>query len=338
MDFKSLDEIKVHFGITSDETNEIRKELIKRLASEDAHPDKTGGSFKSNIQQRNHDELSNAIEFIDNLRTDLVVSREEWGQLQKTIKELVVLKETENLKTKEQFTKLLENHIDNSVVSFQKRHYTIKISSFVATTVITAIWLFPSIIKTHPILSKILILDSIPFTVIWIFSLLFVGYIWIYSKIIEHQDKMMKMNYSIDTTQSIIFKLFCAWLRASKYKNYDHETKTHNFSRDDLFNFILNHYEKMFKEFGEFIDMSEWELYLKISEKYKDKKELIIINGKNNITKRIALFFTRPGEIDIDLAHKLTDTMLEKLLIRNVIELNKKLAFHDTFKYQSTEE
>lgn len=338
MDFKSIDEIKEHFGITLDDTNEIRKELKKRLAKEDAHPDKTGGSYKSKVQQRNYDELSNAIEFIDALSTELVVTREDWGQLQKTISELVVLKETENLKTKEQFTKLLENHIDNSVVSFQKRHLTIKITSFVATTVITAIWAFPSLIKGHPILSKILILDSIPFTIVWIFSLLFVGYIWIYSKIIEHQDKMMKMNYSIDTTQSIIFKLFCAWLRASKYKNYDYETKTYIFSRDDLFNFILNHYGKMFKEFGEFYDLSEMELYLKISDKYKDRKELLIIKEKKNIKKKIALFFMRPGEIDIDLAHKLTDTMLEKLLFRNVIELSKKLAFHDTYKYKSIEE
>lgn len=121
MDFKSVDEIKEHFGISLDETNEIRKELKKRLASEDAHPDKTGGSFKSKAQQRNHDELSNAIDFLDNLSTELVVSKEEWGKLQKTINELVVLKETENLKTKEQFTKLLENHIDESVISFQKR-------------------------------------------------------------------------------------------------------------------------------------------------------------------------------------------------------------------------
>lgn len=338
MDFKSVDEIKEHFGISLDETNEIRKELKKRLASEDAHPDKTGGSFKSKAQQRNHDELSNAIDFLDNLSTELVVSKEEWGKLQKTINELVVLKETENLKTKEQFTKLLENHIDESVISFQKRHYTIKITSFIATTVITTIWAFPSLIKNHPILSKILFFDSIPFTIVWISSLLFVGYIWINSKIIEHQDKKMKMNYSVDTTQNIIFKLFCAWLRASKYKNYDYDSKTYNFSRDDLFNFILNHYEKMFKEFGEFYDLSEWELYRKISEKYKDKKELVLIKDKNNLKRKIALLFTRPGEIDIDLAHKLTDTMLQKLLLRNVIELGKKLAFHDTYKYKNDEE
>jgi len=338
MDFKSFDEIKEHFGISLDETNEIRTELKKRLSSEEAHPDKTGGSFKSKVQQRNHDELRSAIGFIDSLNNELVVSKEEWGKLQKTLSELVVLKETENLKIKEQFTKLLENHIDDSVISFQKSHYSIKITSFVATTVITTIWAFPTLIKNHPILSKILFLDSIPFTIIWIFSLLFVGYIWIYSKIIEHQDKIMKMNFSNDTTQHMIFKLFCAWLRASKYKNYEYDTKTYNFSRDDLFNFILNHYEKMLNEFGESYGLSEWELYQKISQKYKDKKELLLNKDKNNFKKKIALFFTRPGEIDIGLAHKLTDTMLEKLLLRNVIDLGRKLAFHDTYKYQSIEE
>ena len=171
-----------------------------------------------------------------------------------------------------------------------------------------------------------------------VFSLVFVGFIWIYSKSTEHKDKMIKLNYSIDTTQNIIFKLFCAWLRASKYSNYDSDIKTYRFSRDDLFNFILNHYQNMNEEFGEFIDLSEWDLYFKISQKYKDKKELLIIKEKTNLKKRITVFFKQPGDIDIDLAHKLTDTMLEKLLLRSAIELEKRLAFHDTYKYKSTEE
>lgn len=321
MVFNSINDIKEHFGIEVENINDLRKELKKRLVN--SHPDKTGGNFKGKTQQREHDELSEAIKFIDNSSTDLAIYRSELTELRKKVDELAALKENQNLLAKENITKLLENHIDDSVVRFQKKHYTLKISSLAATTIITSIWVFPTVVENHPVLKNILVLNSIPFTIIWIGSLIFAGYIWYSTKRIEKKDKILKLNYSIDTTQNIIFKLFCAWLRASKYKNYDYESKSYRFSRDDLFNFVLNHYNNMYKEFGEFYDLPEWDLYHKISEKYKDKNDLLITPDKSSLVKRISLFFKQPGEIDVDLAHKITDTMLEKLLFRNIIVIEK---------------
>lgn len=331
MNFNSINKIKEHFGLEIEDVKELRKELRNKLAK--VHPDKTGGKFAGNAQQRDHDEITAAIDFIDNESTDIILSNKNLVELIKKVDELSLLKEKEEIKVKEQYNQLLENHIDSSVIRYQKKHTSLKISSLVAITLISSIWAFPSIVLEHPVLKNIFVLDSIPFTVAWICSIVFAGYIWLYSKSIEKEDKLIKLNYNIDTTQNTIFKFFLAWTRAAKHSVFDFDSKTYKFSRDDLFNFILNHYQGMNEEFGEYYELDDWELYRKISEKYENKKDLLIIRDKSSLKKRFLNFFTQPGEIDVDLAHKLTDTMLQKLKLRNIIILDKKLAFHDTYKY-----
>jgi hypothetical protein len=320
MTFSSIDEIKEHFGLDQNDPNELRKELKKLLAN--SHPDKTGGTFKGKTQQRNHEELSAAIDFIDNLSTEIVLTRQELVEIKQQINNLAAIKENYENAKKEEYTKLLENHIDVSVVKFQKKHLSLKVTSIVVTSILTAIWTFPTIVEHQPLLKNLLALKSIPFTIVWIISLVAVGFIWIFTKSIEKRDRLIKKNYSIDSTQNIIFKMFCAWLQVTKYKSYEWESKTYRFSRDDLFNFILNHYNKMFDEFADYVDVSEFELYRKISDAYKDKNDLLIIRNSLKLKDKIYYFFKKPGEIDIELAHNITDTMIEKLIYRNMIKID----------------
>ncbi len=73
MEFASIEEIKEYFGINTDDIEEIRKQLKNMLA--ELHPDKNGGEYRNKKQQKDYEEVSNAITFFDNSSTSLVLPR-----------------------------------------------------------------------------------------------------------------------------------------------------------------------------------------------------------------------------------------------------------------------
>lgn len=163
------------------------------------------------------------------------------------------------------------------------------------------------------------------------------SFIWIYTKTIEKKDSILKQNFLLDSTQDDIFKLFCAWIRNVNYKNFDSDKKTYNFSRNQLYNFILNHYKSLNKEYEEITELSDIDLYLKIATDYKGAKELLVYTKSDSLKDRLLFFFNKPGEIDIELANNLTDIMIEKLLFREMIKIENKQAFSDIYSYKSIE-
>lgn len=65
-EYKSLDDIKNKLSLTVDLTNidEVRRELIIKLA--EVHPDRNNGEFKNENDKILYNDISRAIEFIDN--------------------------------------------------------------------------------------------------------------------------------------------------------------------------------------------------------------------------------------------------------------------------------
>lgn len=337
MEFNSIEEIKQHFGLEMDDLNDLKKNLKGRL--KDVHSDKTGGEYKSAVQKREHEEISTALDFIDNCNKEIAISRIEWTSLQKQFEEIKKIKTENDLLKISEISQQLDKSLHTSVVQYQKDHFTVKLSSIIATTIISALWAFPFIAAKHPLLNVLVNEYKLIFTAIWITAICISGIVWLYTKRLESIDKSIKQNYNLDSTQNQIFKFFIAWLQIAypRSVDYDFTNSKHNyvFSRDDLFNFILNHFNSLSKEFTDIVDYSIFDLYMELSKKYKSSKEILKVNKvkRLNFSKIWRCFFKVPGELDVNLAQKLTDSMLCKLIERDVIIKHGKQLFNDTYGY-----
>jgi hypothetical protein len=210
MEFTSIEEIKDHFGFETHDIEEIRRQLRNMLA--ELHPDKNGGEFRNRKQQRDYEEVSNAMNLIDNSNTSLVITRNEWTNVLQKIEDLAILKTKNDFITEDDIFKQLDTSINTSVIKFQKKHFSYKVSSLVTATIITTLWAFPSIIEGHRILKRLIFPDSTGFTIFWLTSLTLTSLIWLYAKTLEKKDDVIKKSYNLESTQNSIFKLFLAWL------------------------------------------------------------------------------------------------------------------------------
>lgn len=337
MEFKSIEEIKQHFGLDIEDINEIKKTLKQRIKT--VHSDKTGGTYKSAIQKREHEEISAALDFIDNSSTEIAISRKEWTDLQVQFEEFKKIKTENDLIKISEIGQQLDKAIQTSVVQFQKKHFTLKLSSLIATTIISALWIFPFVAAKHPLLNILVNDYKILFTIIWAITIALTGLLWVYIKRTEKIDITIKQNYNLDSIQAQIFKIFLAFLRIAYNRQVDYDSAKNQhvyiFSRDQIFNFLLNHYYNLNKEFNDIISYSTFDLYMEISKIYKNSKDILRIktDKRFSIKKVLQLFLKIPGEMDIDLAQKITDSMLRKLIERDVIKKHEKQLFNDTFIY-----
>jgi hypothetical protein len=336
MEFTTIEEIKEYFGIETEDVEEIRKKL-KILLSE-IHPDKNGGKHKNRKQQRDYEELSNAITFIDNTNTSLVLTRNEWKGVLQKIEELAIFKTKNDYITEDEISKQLDTSINTSVIKFQKKHFSYKISSLIAVTLITTLWTFPSIIEGHKILKRLIYPDSIQFTIFWLTSLTITSIIWLYAKVLDKKDDIIKKSYNLDSTQNSIFKLFLAWLHSAYSHSVTYNTELHkhsySFTKDDIVNFVLNYYKPFYREFNAELSSTDYELYQSIYKHFdKDKKKVIEISKKQRHNRHLFLIFREPGEIDIELAQKIAEVIIGKLLTRKLVTLSNKKTFSETYSF-----
>jgi len=90
MTFNSLEQIKEHYGLEMDDVDALKKELKKVQAS--IHPDRTGGEYQSRKQERDYNEVAEAILFIENSEATVPVSRKDWALMVKKIDDLTLIK------------------------------------------------------------------------------------------------------------------------------------------------------------------------------------------------------------------------------------------------------
>ncbi len=330
MEFQSIEEIKEYFGITAEDESEIRKELKIQISK--VHSDKTGGSYKSKKQQKDHDDLSSALNFIDKMNGQIVLSKKDWDLVVRKIDDLVLVKINDPVVNEIEYTKRLDESINSSIVIFQKQHYFVKISSTILAGLLTIIWTFPSIVEKHKILKHLVDFDSSILTYVWLAVIIITCIAWIFTKNSERKDELIKKRYILDSTQNSIFKLFIAWINVANLRaiDYDHKSHTHitYFTKDDLMRFIFNFYEEFSWKFA--TELPQVDLNNEVSKTYKDDERLPSPKRNRSV---ISLFFNRPGEIDMDLAQKISDIIIEKLLNKKMIIISDKKTFSETYRY-----
>jgi hypothetical protein len=336
MEFTTLEQIKNHFGIKEISLDEIRKELITLLAEN--HPDKTGGIFSSPYRKTKYEEIDSAIKFLETIKQDIVISNHDLSVLVKTIQDLVPQTTVAQIKnTSEEVINRLDTKISSSIVHFQKRHLFPKVSSLAISGALTILWTFPQIAQEHLILKRYISSENSIFSVLWFSSLIITVLTWLHIKRNERRDELIKKSYNLESTQNMMFKLFLAWTQTTNHSQVDSNSHRRiiKFTKDELVNFILNKYEIVKAEFHEYIDLDAFQLYFKMSDDAnKDRIKFLKHSRRDNNTLSIILNFAgRPGEIDIDLAQNLSETIITRLSNRKIIELSKKQSFSDTYEY-----
>ena len=335
MDFNSLDEIINYFKLDVKDSSEVKTEL-KNLIKK-THPDTNKGDFRTDSDKKNYHEVQSALDYLkDNtsntslsMKTELTELTKVITDLSKNMKNDVI---TENI---EKQSINLSTKIQDSITSYHKLNSSPKVTGIIATTIITALWAFPSVVKDHPLLN-FLYQHNKEFTVIWLLSLFVMGNLWIKIKSAEKFDAEIKRSYKLELTQNHIFSLFTKWMSAT-HRNLSirEDKKIITFTEDDLINFLITRYRII--EIA--LSMEETLHDFQVEKRIKEIEESSIF--KNKIQPRNRLFlayftniFPKPGKIDLELAQLICDLIIERLNSKGVITKSIKKSLSDTYVYE----
>lgn len=338
MTFNSLEQIKEHYGLEMDDVDALKKELKKVQAS--IHPDRTGGEYQSRKQERDYNEVAEAILFIENSEATVPVSRKDWALMVKKIDDLTLIKKQVEQSSIHESAKQLNKSIQLSLVDYKKKHWFVKLTSAAVTAIITIIWSFPSIISKNETLKSLINTKSLGFTVSWILILALTIFTWVYAKNSEQKDIELKKQYNLDSMQNSIWRLFLAWLYASSHDavNYDHINGIHTskFSKDDLINFIVNDFNSFYKKFKIHLSSRDFELNHIVYNSPARIHKSLLRTLSNELGQPLSSIFGRPGEIDLELAQKLADTIIDKLKSKNLVTVDTESAYCDIYLYTTS--
>ncbi len=332
MEFESIEHIKEFFGIEEDDIKEITKEIKKRLTK--VHNDKSNGEYKSGTQKRDHEELTDALNFIKGNNTEITITQGQWVELKSRIEELELLKNTSVPENVEKRVTELRKSVQASGVNFTKKHFSFKLTSLIIGSVLSALWFFPNMVEGNPMLNRIINQNYLVYTIVWVCAVIFISFLWVIVRRIEVKDARIRKKYVVETVQHQMFKLFLAWLRKAYYDKHDYNSdlsiSTYKFNKDDLLNFILNYYPILNHRYEAHLGLELHDLYFTITKDYEREEILALSNSSAGFFRR---FFGVPGEIDIELAQELTDIIMARLIERNVITKIGGNTFSDIFEY-----
>lgn len=222
--FNNLEEIIQEFDIDSSDSSEILTLLKEKRIQ--LHPDKTGGSFKSDDCKKEYESVNQAILFLDS-KLD---KSNELALMTNGVRDLLEIISKQNI-TAESLTaeNKLSETINNNIIQFKSKSLFPKISSSTITILVTYIFMFPNQIQNHPILSKFINISNQVFLLVWLMVLLTTIELWAICFIKENKNKEILAKFKTETYQNNLFMEFIEFIERNK-----------SFSRDDLLNYIIN--------------------------------------------------------------------------------------------------
>lgn len=195
--------IKDQFGIEEESMDDLRAKL--RSMQTDHHPDKNGGSFVDEDSERKYHELDNAISYIDSINktnTNLVTISAV-TDLTKAVTAMVAAQNEVSSKDT-----LLSSEINRSIKSYSSRLKTPRVALTTVTVVISGIWMFPNLVKEHPVLSKFINFDSMTTNILWFYMLIVAGGFWFITWISEERTKERQESLKTESVQNGLFTSF----------------------------------------------------------------------------------------------------------------------------------
>jgi hypothetical protein len=221
----SLSQLKQDFDLQSNDLDVLRDSL--NLIRIELHPDKNNGIFKNQPEEERYHKISEAIEFIESLKsnTSLMVV-EQMTDLVKAIAMLVPNNKESSFQTN------VETKINFAIANYKSKLFLPKISLTVVAAVMTFLFALPSQLKDNPALSKYLNVQSSSFIVIWLMMLLYTGFFWLMAYTNEERGKRKLSLLKVDSTQNEIFDEFIKLNDKS------------SFTKDELTEYIFHRYSR----------------------------------------------------------------------------------------------
>lgn len=235
MKFSNIEQVKTEFKITSSHIDDIRRDLIKKLA--EAHPDKTSGNFANAEQEEKFERLKQAIEFMDNQQNASLIKIDDLKELIRLIKD--------DDKEKPNIIEKYESNLKKTFELYREktlsRYKFPKISITAITAAITFLWSFPSLIGEHPILSRWIDPSNPYLSIIWLQSLIVTGTFWFF---IWWKDEKEKRFQDLISNEGFQNKLFIEFVNERKIEFREEGNKEYVFFKEQLIKYILNFYFK----------------------------------------------------------------------------------------------
>ncbi|NBB29489.1 J domain-containing protein [Cellulophaga sp. BC115SP] len=333
MKFTSVEEIIEHFSLNAQSREDIKK-ILKNLIKE-YHPDKNMGDFQDDTQKSKFHEINSALEYLNSASSEVLQSKQnEMLALVNILTELSSIKKEEvKVENFEAKNSSLKSKLNDSVNTFHKKNITPKITSLALTSVLTTIWLFPSIVKDHPIL-KTLYTYNEEFTLVWIICLSLTAIIWFFTKYIEKKDEMIKQSFKLESTQNNIFLLYTIWMRATcrNYTMSEDNKFIALFTKEDFIYFLMNRFSILDTHAEEIELLSSRYERIKLVEEIENHLKYNLRKNKLKTIRPLKLFPVA-GEIDIETAQLISDLLIERLITKEVISKTGTKSLSDTFQF-----
>lgn len=227
MNYSSIDQVRSDFNMTSLDIKETRNALNQIRAS--IHPDKNGGVFANSDDELMFYKIRDAISFLDTVSNEpMPVPISQVSEMIKLLETISANISTVQSKNEESNSNIdnrkeeLSNSTDKMIEKIRHRFFVGKISSVVATTLFSAVWLFPSSVVSHPVLGEVLYTNGKPaswFIIFWLIILCFTVLFWSVAKLIEEISKSTIDDLKLETYQNMLFDEF------TEEKRYDSFTQ-----------------------------------------------------------------------------------------------------------------
>ncbi len=238
--YTTIESIKSEFSINDDDIEVIRSKLRSKQIS--IHPDKNGGVFTNDEDEKYFHKLSKAIEFIDSSeKKNALVSVSAVTDLTKAVTELV--KSQSSTKNN-----ALSEQVSSSIESYKSRLKLPKIALSIISIAVTAIWLFPNTVKEHPVLSKWIDFSDQWTNVVWIYILFTAVAFWLLTWRNEERQKHFQESLKTELVQNRLFLSFIKSLESSVFTLEDfveHITTIHSHTHNSPLFLILGSTRKI---------------------------------------------------------------------------------------------
>jgi hypothetical protein len=235
-----IDEIKNTYLLKSNNLIDMRKELIKNIAV--FHPDRNYGSFQDTETENHYKNMNEALQYIDEkLKNETqLIPISSVTEIIKLVQDIIPKNNDLQINKINIYEQKLNTELDarrNDYLSYDKGA---KIISSIVALLITTIWIFPSTIENHPILSQYIKTNNIFFTLIWVVGITTTSTIWFFLKIKERKMGELIKKLRNETYQNNLFENFISSkLRNNYYSNEQYPNKKY-FSKTEFVNFIID--------------------------------------------------------------------------------------------------
>lgn len=333
MEFTSVDAINEYFGYNESDLSKLKSLLNDELKT--YHADSTGGTYKNKKQQKNYDEAKAAYDYVNEQRT-LPVTQEQFSNAMQ-LYHSATEKAKVRIETENGFTDKLKLSIQRSTNAYKKLHYRLAVTPTALTAVLTFIYGGRKLIENDMTLRSFIDVRGDIFGMIWMASLSLTGILWLYFKILENKDVHLKENYSSEAVHADIMQNFLIYLTNRGNNNWSFENTTnlhvYEFQKSDLSYFIHNFYETFNRDYTQ--QVTHWKEEQDFKVRHQIKRQwfgnLTPLGTERGLNK----YFKFPGKMDQYLAYDVAESILDKLLVRDLINILPKKTFSPTYQLKT---